>query len=462
MVEPTETQIADVLESGEFDADWYRDRYPDVSILGMDPLEHYLRYGHRMNRDPGPGFSTRFARAAYGMGAEKEPLAWLAWFTRHNGQPVQPFPNRVLKAAQQVAISGDHTRAIALADAYLPAERTYTVEMLRANAALARADMAGWQSHVNDYLAQFGAAPIRLMGEGTVFERLSCDAMTPVTGGPLVSVIMPAWNAEAYVRKAAMSILEQTWRNLELLIVDDMSTDGTWTVLQDIAARDDRVRLLRNKVNVGPYVSKNMALLQARGDWITGQDADDWAHPQRLERHLAEALSTGSDASLTHMVRMKPTGEGTFARIVSAASFDGVARIASVSCLFRTDFMRSRLGFWDSVRFAADSEMIERAEKVLGERFGTFRQVGMFCLDLETSLTNHPEFGIGEKGVSPTRRSYRESFERWHEQEMLPETAFLPFPQHERRIEAPQDMIVPLDAMEQNLSNAGDARGSTV
>ncbi len=115
---------------------------------------------------------------------------------------------------------------------------------------------------------------------------------------------------------------------------------------RDRSGSDARVRIQRNKVNVGPYVSKNVALSDAKGDYITGHDADDWAHPQRLEHHLREVLPNESAmrASLTHMVRIDPTGR--FVRIgkVSIFSFDGVARVSSISYLFDRDLLTQRLG----------------------------------------------------------------------------------------------------------------------
>lgn len=365
-------------------------------MTGLDPATHYLRYGHRMQRDPGPDFSTRFARIAFGIKDEHEPLVRLDWMRRKaKDAPVLANPKRVLMAANRVAMAGDHDRAIALAEAHLPADLAYTAEILRANAALSRADEEAWQRHLNTYLERFGVAPIRLEGEGSVFDRLACAPLPAVTGGPLISVIMPAWNAEKTVEKAADSILAQSWRNLELLIVDDASTDGTWAVLQGIAARDARVKIIRNKVNVGPYVSKNIALTQARGAWITGHDADDWAHPQRLAQHFGEAQSKGFLASMAYMLRITPTGMFSHLGMISGFSLDGCIRKASISCLFERSALNDQLGYWDTVRFGADSEMIARAEASLGARFGVVSQIAMICQDLETSLTNHLEGWFG-------------------------------------------------------------------
>jgi glycosyltransferase involved in cell wall biosynthesis len=215
------------------------------------------------------------------------------------------------------------------------------------------------------------------------------------------------------------------------------------------------VRILRNRVNAGPYVSKNIALTQARGAWITGHDADDWAHPQRIERHLVQTLAVEADASLIYWIRMRPDGQFLQIRPISPGSFDGVARVAAIACMFRANMLRARLGFWDSVRFGADSEMLDRAETVLGARFHTFRQFGLIGLDSDTSLTNDPVHGTRDGGVSPTRTRYLESYGDWHVRDLRPETAFLPLLQHVRRFDAPPEMVVPVEDVAANLPQGG-------
>ena len=102
---------------------------------------------------------------------------------------------------------------------------------------------------------------------------------------PRVSVIMAAYNAERFVAEAVRSVLAQTMRDWELIVVDDASTDGTWDVLQGFT--DARIVLLRNETNLGAAVTRNRALEQARGEYIAILDADDVAMPERLEKQVA-------------------------------------------------------------------------------------------------------------------------------------------------------------------------------
>ena len=106
---------------------------------------------------------------------------------------------------------------------------------------------------------------------------------------PLVSVIMPMFNEERYVRAAIESILEQTYQNLELIIVDDYSTDRSLEICASIG--DPRIRL-HSKAGEPRYMatSRNIAIQMARGEYVINQDADDWAHPRRIECQLAKAL----------------------------------------------------------------------------------------------------------------------------------------------------------------------------
>lgn len=361
-----------------------------------------------------------------------------------NGKP--PGPGSALYLAFQLSQTQGHERAIQFAERYLSPELRHTTQILQANAAIDRGDEGAWTAHLNRYLQRHALSPVRLEDGQGLLARLSTDPLPKIDEGPLVTVIMPAWNAQGTVRHAARSVLNQTWRNIELIVVDDASTDRTWDVLKELAAEDGRVRIRRNKVNVGPYVSKNVGLSLAKGTFVTGHDADDWAHPQRIERHVQELLASKGNvrASLTYMIRVTPTGQFRHIGKIGPFSFDGVARKASISCLFHREDLQNILGYWDSVRFAADSEMIARAEAVLGKKFGISRQIGMICLDLETSLTNDPVHGIRSNagGLSDSRLNYRNSWQHWHKANLPTEPAYLDFPLKQRRYEAAPEMVI--------------------
>jgi GT2 family glycosyltransferase len=111
-----------------------------------------------------------------------------------------------------------------------------------------------------------------------------------VAAVPLVSVLLAVADGERYVKAAVRSILGQTTSDLELLVVDDASTDGTPAVLEGI--RDPRLQVLRNDERVGLAASLNRALDEAGGRYVARLDADDVALPRRLERQLARIRAT--------------------------------------------------------------------------------------------------------------------------------------------------------------------------
>ena len=103
---------------------------------------------------------------------------------------------------------------------------------------------------------------------------------------PLVSVILPVYNREKYLATAIESVLQQTYGNLELLIVDDGSRDRSPEIIKEYAAKDKRVRFVLHKENRGVSAARNTALSMARGEWIALIDSDDAWHPERLEKLL--------------------------------------------------------------------------------------------------------------------------------------------------------------------------------
>lgn len=448
------SDIDKLRASEHFDAEWYLTQYPDVAALGMDPAEHYLKYGASLMRDPSADFSTRFYFDTH-PGKWRSNSTPLTDLEQRLGGNMKPEERSILWAAYTVATYGGIDKAIRLVETHAPRHLAHTATILKANKALQAGSYDDWLKHLNSYLEHYNLAPVCLNGTGSLFDRLATAPLSPVADGPLISVLMPAWNASQTIRMAANSILQQTWRNLELLIVDDCSSDDTWSILQDIAAQDSRVTVLQNKVNVGPYVSKNLALQKAKGDWITGHDADDWAHPQRLERHYD--VGHHYRASVADMLRLTPNGLfGQFTKI-GEFSRDGVARRASISCLFNAHFLKSKLGYWDSVRYGGDSEMISRTRALLKSEFKDLNEIGMLCLDLETSLTNDPNTGIKTStGLSDSRRTYKQSWTALHKN-LTEKAAYLDFPQKTRRYQAAAEMVVTEEAILANLSSAASS-----
>lgn len=107
---------------------------------------------------------------------------------------------------------------------------------------------------------------------------------------PLISVVMPAYNAGKFLVESLQSIQNQTYQNWELIIVDDASTDNTWSTLKAFSAQDTRIRIFKNKVNSGVSVTANRALSYAKGEFIARMDADDISMPSRFEKQIEYLL----------------------------------------------------------------------------------------------------------------------------------------------------------------------------
>ncbi|NDH65996.1 MAG: glycosyltransferase family 2 protein, partial [Microbacteriaceae bacterium] len=247
-------------------------------------------------------------------------------------------------------------------------------------------------------------------GDSSRLDRISARA--PKTGlsneSPLVSVILPAFNSEKWISTAIQSLLAQTWTALEVLVVDDCSTDSTYAIAKSFEALDQRVRVMRAKTNSGPYHCRNIALKQAKGDYVTVHDADDWSHPQKIEvqvRHLEANPSLIANVS-----------EG--ARVDEASLITGVVGRTQIlrpnfsSLMFRRKPVTEALGFWDEVRFGGDSEFQYRLIGYFGQESFAILKTGLLSLlrVVEGSLTA----GGMQELLSGARKYYKQSFQKWH------------------------------------------------
>ncbi|GLK84167.1 glycosyltransferase [Ancylobacter defluvii] len=225
----------------------------------------------------------------------------------------------------------------------------------------------------NAMFAQDGLATliVDLDKEELNINSLRCDATDRwITDGPKISVLMAAYGAEEHLHLAVESILAQTWRNLELVIVEDCSPDGTWERMQHFAALDDRVRIFRNSENQGAYITRNNALGYATGEYITVHDSDDWSHPEMLAAQMKPFLERDPEevkATFTMMCRVTP--DLRFGIRPSRRNLETVHRSYPSLLVRRSDL--DQVGVWDGVRANADAEMVAR----LRNKFGPERLV---------------------------------------------------------------------------------------
>lgn len=115
----------------------------------------------------------------------------------------------------------------------------------------------------------------------------------------LISVIMAAYNAEKTISQAVESVLNQTYKDIELLIIDDCSTDATWSIIEELANKDQRIVLFRNEVNSGVSKTRYYGLQKAKGDWIAILDSDDAWKSDKLEKQIDIYKKTGAELIFT-------------------------------------------------------------------------------------------------------------------------------------------------------------------
>lgn len=118
-----------------------------------------------------------------------------------------------------------------------------------------------------------------------------------------VSIIMPAFNAKDTISEAIASALNGTHRNLEILVIDDGSTDGTENIVTDMAGKDQRIKYYKNPKNLGAYKSRNLMLEAATGQYIAFLDSDDTWEPNKLEECLKMLKQHPEVKSVGHALR---------------------------------------------------------------------------------------------------------------------------------------------------------------
>lgn len=315
-----------------------------------------------------------------------------------------------LRCALQLR-AGDREAAAHLLRA---AEQTGQVDaswhLLAANASASTPDQL--LAHLNAVLVHASLTPLVLRDAdrppGTC-NLQSAHPSAPIEG-PRITVLMTTHQSQDRVGPAIESLLAQTWRNLEVVVVDDASTDQTVDRVRAIAERDARVRCLALPGNVGTFVAKTIGLTQATGEFITCQDSDDWAHPQKLALQVQPLLRDRHlIATTSRWLRLSDEGQW-YARAVHP-----FLRLNPASPLFRRTEVERATGVWDAVRTGADSEFLARLRLVFGA--DAVRGVSLpltFGAHRADSLMTAAATGYSATGHSPVRQAYWEAWTHWH------------------------------------------------
>lgn len=220
-------------------------------------------------------------------------------------------------------------------------------------------------------------------------------------------MIVPAYRPDRGLITAVQSILDQSWADLEVLVIDDASPAECGDLFDEVAGLDPRVRVIRADENGGTYVARNIGLGHAGGSYVTFQDADDWSHPRRIEfqlRPLAEQprlLATRSRA-----VRAHPDLGLTYVGYPPM-------RVNASSLLFRRDRVLGLMGRFDDVRKSADVEFPGRLQAVAP------KSILDLVDDPPLSITQLRQGSLSRSDAVPgwlhwERIAYRDRYQEWH------------------------------------------------
>jgi hypothetical protein len=287
----------------------------------------------------------------------------------------------------------------------------------------------------------------------------------PPPSPPLVSVIMTTSNSSAFMANAVESVRAQTHARLELIIVDDSSTDDSFEQAVALAGADPRIRPVHALQAAGPFVARNLGLAAAHGDFVAFQDADGWSAPDRLARQVAMLESTpAAVACICNYERRGADGGLILNRGLPA-------RRSTVSLLFRRGPVAARLGFFDSVRTSADQEFQERLSTVFGPGAFAYLDEPLYQVRARPAA---PTAASASKpspaalaavpgdaaffSMSPARHQYLDMYRAWHRHLAAgaaevagaaaaagapapAPAAFMPFPLTTRRFPAPAALL---------------------
>jgi hypothetical protein len=439
------------------DPAWYLEAYPDVATAGLDPVDHYCLHGRFEGRLPSELLAEQYAEALWENDSPTEAAlerlvrdqdarvserchaAWALarWHAAHgrwretaraldrlcndpDGPLVVAHSGPTLLRIHCLTQQGLSDEARACLDQERldrgdqPDFALLELAMLTGETALSPLNRVYRSHSLRQLRLHSPIVPVSMENLASV--RPSCGRMHRWRLGRLmrrykVSVLVPAHNSERTLKTALESLRHQTWSNMEVIVVDDASTDNTGGTAQSYAILDSRFLVIRREISQGAYAARNTALAVSSGDFVTVHDSDDWSHPQKIElQALSLIRDPSTQACVTHWARMTPD-----LKPIPGRSECRIVHRNISSLMFRRSVIQ-RLGYWDRVLVSADTEYLSRIERAFPSPAIQDVLSGIplsFGRSRPESLTERPETHW-TTSFSGVRRAYLDAARAWH------------------------------------------------
>ncbi|MDV2431453.1 glycosyltransferase family A protein [Corynebacterium tuberculostearicum] len=279
--------------------------------------------------------------------------------------------------------------------------------LVKANAVVAKADdWPVWLSVMNELYSSRSLLPIALdtNSSSPIFDQVTNNgALARTVDGPLVSVLIPTYEGANRITTALDSLINQTWKNIEIIVIDDGSSEENLSKLREICANYRDVRLIEQGKNLGAYPARNLGLKVAHGQYVTVHDDDDWSHAQKIELQ-AESLEADSSLDANMSKHVRATESLTFVRINKNPM---LAQKNMSSLMFRREVF-ANIGVWDEVNRGGDAEFFDRLKRIGG---GKVKVVSPVPLSFTRTHKNSLTSGELQRGyMDPARRFYHAAY----------------------------------------------------
>lgn len=214
----------------------------------------------------------------------------------------------------------------------------------------------------------------------------------------LISIFLTNYNNSNIISKAIHSVLNQSYTNWELIIIDDKSTDNSIKVINNLIKNNTKIKLFQNKMNYGTYYSLNECLKKAKGDYFVKIDSDDFYHKDKLKEQLEFCIKNKLELCTCNVFRILGKRQ---------------VKENNDSSLFFSRKIFETFGYFDNFRFGCDSEYIQRIKKFKQKIFNLNKNLD-FKYSIRHSLTNSNETGLKSSIGKKIRINYMSNSKKYN------------------------------------------------